>query len=75
MAPHLCDNITTITRTAKNSASATTHAVGSPFAARGAARKIAQSSRTSRAVTLGFLTRSCQAWIDFRASSAITERR
>ena len=50
MPPHLCDNSTTITKTVRTSVSATIRAMGSPFATSGAARKTAQSSRTSSAV-------------------------
>jgi NADPH:quinone reductase-like Zn-dependent oxidoreductase len=50
-------------RTPRTSVSATARAIGSPFAASGAARKIAQSSRISSTVRLGSLTRSCHAWI------------
>ena len=39
MALHLSDSITTIAMTARTSVSATTCAVGSPFAASGTARK------------------------------------
>jgi len=45
MAPHRCDSITTIARTARTSPSATARAIGSPFAANGGARKMAQSSQ------------------------------
>jgi hypothetical protein len=45
---YLCDGITTITMTAGTSVSATARAIGNPFAASGAVRKIAQSSRTWR---------------------------
>src|SRR6516165_5488645 len=60
MAPHFCDSITTITSAARTRVSATTRAAGNPFAASGAARNIAQSSRIKRTVRAGFLIRSCQ---------------
>jgi hypothetical protein len=52
MALHLRDIITTITRTARTSVSATARAIGSPFAASGSATKIEQSTRTNRVVKL-----------------------
>jgi hypothetical protein len=73
-APQRCDSITTITRTARTSPSATARAIGSPSAASGAARKIPQSSRIIKTVRLGSLIRSCQAAIDLPASSTATER-
>jgi len=66
MAAQFCDSSTTITRTARTSVSATARATGRPFAASGAARKIAHSSRTSKTVRLGSLIRSCQAATELR---------
>ena len=75
IAPDLCYSMTTITKTARTRASASARASGSPFAASGPARKIAQSSRTRRAVKLESLTRSCHARIDFRALFTASESR
>jgi hypothetical protein len=72
MAPHLRDSSTTITTTPRTSVSVTTRAIGSPFAASGAARKSVQSSRTSRTVRLGSLIRSCQAQTDLRLLSTLS---
>src|ERR1700746_2599220 len=75
MAPGLGDSITTITRTARPSVSATVCAIGSPFAASGTARKIVQMSRISSAVRAGSRNRSCQVWIKLRRLSTATEWR
>src|SRR6516164_2062625 len=75
IVPHLRDSITTMTRTARTSVSATVRAIGSPVAASGAATKIAQSSRTSRTVRLGSLIRSCQPGIDLLLLSTTIEGR
>jgi hypothetical protein len=61
MALHLWDSITTITRTARTSVSATARAIGSPFAASDSATNIEQSTRTNRVVRLRSLIRSFQA--------------
>jgi hypothetical protein len=58
MAPGLGDNITTIAKTAITKVSATARAIGSPFAASGAAINIAHSSRISKRVSIGSLIRS-----------------
>ncbi len=72
IACDLSDSITTIAIIARTSVSATTCAVGSPFAANGTARQIVQISRASRTVRAGSRNRSCQGWINLRRSSATT---
>jgi hypothetical protein len=64
IAPRLWDNIPTTSTTASTIVSTIGLAIGTPVAAKGAARKIRQTSRTNRPVRAGFLNRSCQIWID-----------
>src|ERR1700730_133284 len=75
LAPHLSDSLTTITRTARTSVSATARAIESPSAASGTARKIVQISSTSRTVRAGSRNRSCQVWIKLRRLSTATKWR
>ena len=72
MAPRLRDNRTTMSNTASTKASPIVRIIGNPWAARGVARKMAQTSRTSRIVRLGSLIRSCQASIDRRWLPSMT---
>ena len=75
MAPGLGDNITTIAKTAITRVSATARAIGSPFAASGAAMNIAHSSRISKRVSIGSLIRSRHTPTTLRLSPRTTEAR
>lgn len=71
----ICATAARRSTTPRTSVSVTTRAIGSPFAASGAARKSVQSSRTRRTVRLGSLIRSCQAQTDLRLLSTLSKWR